>query len=136
MKRWKTSILAIALVGMLAGCSGGGKSAGPVETVDLTANNLAFGSKEITVEKGKTYKLVFNNSDNVEHDFAIDKIPVKIEMEGHEGGHSKKADLHVHSDVGKTESVQFTPKEAGIYNFYCTIAGHKEAGMVGELIVN
>lgn len=137
MKRWTVSIAAVALLAILAGCSGGTKSSGPVETVDLTANAMAFGSKELTLEKGKTYKLVFNNSDAVEHDFAIDKIPVKITAEGHDGGHgsSKKADLHVHADAGKTESVEFTPTEIGTYNFYCTVVGHKDAGMVGQLVV-
>lgn len=138
MKRWIVSIVAVVLLGLLAGCSGRGKSSGPVETIELTANAMAFGSRELTLEQGKTYRLVFNNSDAVEHDFAIDKIPVKIVTEGHEAGHGsspKKADLHVHSDAGKKESVEFTPTEAGTYTFYCTVAGHKDAGMVGQLVV-
>lgn len=132
-KRVMTMVAAIALVGVLAGCTGGSKSSGPVETIDLTANAMAFGSKEITIEKGKAYKLVFKNDDSVEHDFSVKKIPVKLTKKDDHGHGS--ADLHVHADGGKTESVEFTATEAGSYEFICTVAGHKDAGMTGKLIV-
>ncbi|MFZ5827534.1 MAG: cupredoxin domain-containing protein [Bacillota bacterium] len=136
MKRWIISVAAVAMLGVLAGCSGGAKETGPVETIDLTTTGMAFSTKEITLEKGKTYKLVLNNSDSVEHDFSIDKIPAKIVKAGHDDGHgSKKADLHVHAAAGKKESVTFTPTEAGAYTFYCSVIGHKDAGMVGQLVV-
>lgn len=138
MKRWVVPFLAVALVGVLAGCSSSTSTA-PAETIELTAANMAFGSKELTLEKGKTYKLVLKNTDSVEHDFAVTKIPIKVAKDGHKDeGHGTggtKADLHVHADAGKTEAVEFTVTEAGSYNFNCTVAGHKEAGMVGKVIV-
>lgn len=136
MKRLIALAMAVVLVGVLAGCSSGSGSKAAAETLELTAASMAFGAKEVTVQKGKTYKLVFKNNDAQEHDFAIDKIPVKVEKEGHDSGHgASKAALHVHSEAGKAESVEFTPTEAGVYSFYCSIAGHKDAGMVGKLIV-
>lgn len=138
MKRWHVAVLSLILVGALAGCSSGGPGSAPPETIDLTVGNVSYGTREITLEKGKSYQLVLANKDGTEHDFSIDKIPVKIVKEGHEGGHgsgSKKPDLHVHADAHKTESVVFTPVEAGTYTYYCTIPGHKESGMVGKLTV-
>lgn len=138
MKRWMAPVAALALAGVLAGCSGGSKSSAPAESIELTANSMAFGTPEFTLEKGKSYKLVFKNDDTVEHDFSIDKIAVKVAEEGHGGGHGSGAatpDLHVHAAAGATESVEFTPTEAGTYTFYCTVIGHKDAGMVGQLVV-
>ncbi|WP_374712925.1 cupredoxin domain-containing protein [Symbiobacterium terraclitae] len=138
MKRLTTALLVIALLGALAGCSFGAKSSEAAQTIEITTASMAFGTKELTLQKGKTYKLVIKNNDTVEHDFSIDEIPVKIAEEGHKGGHGagqKTPDLHVHAEAGKTESVVFTPTESGTYTFYCTVAGHKEAGMVGKLIV-
>jgi uncharacterized cupredoxin-like copper-binding protein len=37
---------------------------------------------------------------------------------------------------GETKTLEFTPTEAATYPIDCNIAGHKEAGMVGELIVD
>lgn len=31
--------------------------------------------------------------------------------------------------------MRFTPMEAGEYEFYCSVEGHREAGMKGKLIV-
>ena len=43
--------------------------------------------------------------------------------------------LHVAVGIGSTGTLQFTPSTPGTYQFICTVAGHKEAGMVGTLIV-
>lgn len=135
MKRWAVPLMAVALVSVLAGCSGSGNK-GAMETIGLNAGNMAFESKEITLEKGKTYKLVLNNRDSVEHDFSVDTIPVTKQKEGHSHhGAANKAALHVHSGAGKSEAIEFTPTEAGTYTFYCTVAGHKDAGMVGQVTV-
>ena len=59
-------------------------------------------------------------------------------MDDHEammsGMHGDSA-VHVAAAPGATGTVDFTPSEAGTYEFYCTIEGHKEAGMVGTLVV-
>ncbi len=37
--------------------------------------------------------------------------------------------------MGQTNTIEFTPTKPGTYEFFCTVAGHKEAGMVGTLVV-
>lgn len=37
--------------------------------------------------------------------------------------------------AGETKTLTFNSGAAGEYEFYCSIPGHREAGMVGKLIV-
>jgi uncharacterized cupredoxin-like copper-binding protein len=43
--------------------------------------------------------------------------------------------LHVAAGPAGQGKLTFTPSKAGTYEFYCTVAEHKEAGMVGTLTV-
>lgn len=43
--------------------------------------------------------------------------------------------LHIAADAGTKALIEFTPEEAGEYTFYCTVEGHRQAGMEGKLIV-
>ncbi|QHE52355.1 plastocyanin/azurin family copper-binding protein [Pontibacillus sp. HMF3514] len=52
--------------------------------------------------------------------------------DGH--GHSEQT-LHMNAKKGQTVRVKFIPKEVGEYEFFCSIPGHKEAGMVGKIKV-
>jgi uncharacterized cupredoxin-like copper-binding protein len=36
---------------------------------------------------------------------------------------------------GQSAMLEFTPSKPGTYEFWCTVAGHKEAGMTGTLVV-
>lgn len=49
--------------------------------------------------------------------------------------HHHEGVIAAHADPGTTATVMFTPTKAGEYDFTCTISGHKEAGMVGKLVV-
>ena len=46
-----------------------------------------------------------------------------------------EADIDVVLQPGESGTLSFTPTEAGEYEFYCTVIGHREAGMVGTLTV-
>ena len=50
-------------------------------------------------------------------------------------GHHGEGVVAAHAMPGMSASVMFTPTQIGEYEFYCTIPGHREAGMVGRLIV-
>jgi uncharacterized cupredoxin-like copper-binding protein len=134
MQRWQAGLAALVLAAALAGCTSSGQ---PAETVTVVAEGMTYAPKEITLVKGQPVKLVFQNKDSMLHDLSIDKIDANVK-EGHGADHGhghSDADLHVAADAGKSGDVIFTPKEEGTYTFYCTVAGHKEAGMVGTLIV-
>lgn len=135
MKRW--ILIMVTVVALAAtGCSGGA-SQGEPQTIEISTTNMAFSTKELTLDKGKPYKLVLENSDSLLHDFSIDKIPAKVKAEHgdkHEMG-GKKPDLHVSVDGGKSGSIEFTATKEGTYTYYCAVPGHKEAGMSGTLVI-
>lgn len=117
---------------VLAGCT----SAGPAQEVKLETNAMAFNTNQIEVVKGRPVKLNLVNDDSVLHDFAITKIDVKVKAAGHDNhAHADEADLHVSASAGKTGTVEFTPQAAGTYTYFCTVDGHRDAGMEGQLVV-
>jgi plastocyanin len=50
--------------------------------------------------------------------------------------HLDELDAHVAADADETATGGFnTGDEPGTYTYYCSVAGHRDAGMEGELIV-
>lgn len=85
--------------------------------VEVDATSFAFDPDEITVTTGEDIAIVLT-SDDLLHDFTIDDI-----------------DVHVAADRGETAEGGLRADEPGEYTYYCTVAGHREAGMEGTLVV-
>jgi uncharacterized cupredoxin-like copper-binding protein len=49
--------------------------------------------------------------------------------------HQPEYDLHFFARAGESSTLEFTALEPGTYEIFCSIEGHKEAGMIGKLIV-
>ncbi len=82
------------------------------------------------------------NEGTLEHDFSILEMPMAtmgataVPMEGHDmTAMGEEAQLHMAVTMGTGSAIEFTPTKPGTYEFFCTVAGHKEAGMVGTLVV-
>ncbi len=100
-----------------------GGSAGSGSSVDIEADpsgNLAFTSDKATAKAGKD-TINFTNDSPVPHD-------VKIENSAGEeiGG------TEVTSEGSDSAEVELKP---GTYTYFCSIPGHREAGMEGTLTV-
>jgi len=105
----------------------------------LQASDVKFLPEMLSIKAGDTVKLTLENEDAAEHDFQIDDIDAEILDGGVEagelgGGHDTAA-LAIHTKANETASVTFVANEPGTYEYYCTISGHKESGMVGTLTV-
>lgn len=104
----------------------GGKSeagaSGPGGTLALTAaeSELKFDKTELTSKPGKV-TIDFDNPSTIPHN-------VEIENEGGEvlGGTET---------IASTEESATVELEPGTYTFFCSIPGHREAGMEGTLTV-
>lgn len=134
---WRRLTLALILVFTLAACSGGTAGTTESKTITLTMNEFQFQPAELTVNVGQPVKLVLKNTGTVLHDFvSTDAMVTVIEEHGaeHEMG-GMHTTMHAAVDAGQQSTLEFKATQAGTYTFYCTIAGHKEAGMTGTLIV-
>jgi uncharacterized cupredoxin-like copper-binding protein len=119
----------------------------PAEPLDvsLMATDIAFNQNEVEVEAGRPVRLTLQNQGVLEHDFSIMEIPLNgritmtmtnADVGAHDMGHmSDMPKLHLAAPTNGSNAIEFTPSTPGEYQFYCTVAGHREAGMVGTLIV-
>lgn len=85
--------------------------------VEVTASSFAFAPDEITVRAGEDVAVVLTSED-VEHDVTVDEL-----------------DAHVAAAAGATAEGGFRADEPGELTFYCSVPGHREAGMEGTLVV-
>jgi plastocyanin len=93
--------------------TGGGSDA-----IEVVATDLAFDQSEITIPADTDVTVTLNNEGMLEHDFVVEDTDFATDIIG--GGES-------------TETVVNLP--AGEYTFYCSVPGHREAGMQGTLTV-
>ena len=105
--------------------------------------NFAFTPDVLEVNAGDVLEIAIQNVEPVLHDFTIDQIgaDVHISYLGGTGQHAhaeaeRDADVHFALTEPGSGVVHLRAFEAGEYVFYCSVPGHREAGMEGTLIVN
>ncbi|MGV1049352.1 MAG: plastocyanin/azurin family copper-binding protein [Solirubrobacterales bacterium] len=98
--------------------AGAGGSGGTIE-IAADESELKFDKTELTTKPGKV-TIDFDNPSPVPHDF-------KIEGDGKEIGGTET--------VASTEVTATVELEPGTYTFFCSVPGHREAGMEGTLVV-
>lgn len=107
-------------------------------------NEIRFFPSEVEFETGKLYRLVLHNPSSQKHYFSSEGLSRsvftrKVQLNG-KGG---KAIAEVKGNVreievypGGTAEWWFVPVKSGaISDLTCTIKGHAEAGMVGEITI-
>ena len=96
---------------------GGAKGAAEI-VIPADENDLAFVRKTVTASPGAV-ELTMANPSDTPHNIAVDR--------------PQKAAGAVVGKGGKSTITVAFP--AGRYEYYCSVPGHREAGMVGTLIV-
>ncbi|HEU5308713.1 MAG TPA: plastocyanin/azurin family copper-binding protein [Acidimicrobiia bacterium] len=131
MRRVRRSLVPLAAVLLTVGltaCGGGGDDGGgggyvppkgaSTEKISVHAKNFAFTPDTITAKPGiATIELT---SDGGAHDFVFDGAYSGFQVEV--------------SGTGSTDSQKIDLKP-GKYTFYCSLPGHRAAGMEGTLTV-
>ena len=107
-----------------ASTNGGGGGGGGSSTIQIEADpsgGLAFTSDQATAKAGEA-TLEFNNPQPVGHDADIEDSSGK-----------EVAETEVITE--SSDSVTIKDLKPGEYTFYCSVPGHREAGMEGTLTV-
>lgn len=113
----------------------------------VVATDLAFSTDTLRAKVGQPVTLHFRNEGALEHDWTVEGMRaehVEAVNGGASAGHhahmgaalsDEAIIVHVSALAGQEGTLTFTPTEPGRYKFVCTVAGHKEAGMHGTLVV-
>lgn len=122
--RTRTTTLAVAgvLALGLAACGGGGDSASEDVEADVEVtgtDSLKFEPSELEAEAG-TIAVGLTSGSSVEHNFVVEEANDTMVVEAPAG----------QTNVGTIDL------EAGTYTFYCSVPGHRTAGMEGTLTVS
>lgn len=126
MRTTTLSIPALLLAGALGltACGGGGDDGGggaaagggDGDAVTVVASEFAFDPGDITIPADTDVTVTLDNGEGgVEHDFTIDE-----------------ADVQIVADPGQTVDGTVNVA-AGDYTVYCSVPGHREAGMEASL---
>ncbi|TAJ18407.1 MAG: hypothetical protein EPO65_09100 [Dehalococcoidia bacterium] len=105
-------------------------------SIDMT--DLKFSTTALTSKAGDVLEVALNNKGSIEHDFSIAKLPgdKALRVGGKDTEVTKNGnDVHAHLKAGEAGAVRMKAATAGTYEFFCTVPGHKEAGMKGTLTV-
>jgi Cupredoxin-like domain len=100
-----------------AGGPGGTKT--PTMTGVITIEDLRFVGNSPQMKDGEVLGLIITNPENVPHSFDIDSL-----------------DIHVQVAPESTTAVAIEPSGPGELVFYCSVFGHRAAGMAGTITVD
>lgn len=104
---------------LLAACDGavsGQEAAAPPRIVSM--RQFRFQPDEIRVPAGVPVALTLDNLELLPHSLDIDALDLHIPLEGQE-----------------EKTIVLPAAPPGVYEVYCGVPGHREAGMVSTLIV-
>ena len=117
---------ATVLVALMVGACGGGGGSGddsapdPGRPDDITvkAKEYRFEPADLAIDAGRPYLVAVENIGSIPHDLAV-----------------KDAGFKVTVQRGRTGRKTLTVAKPGRYEIYCSLPGHKSAGMHGSLTV-
>jgi len=105
-------IAAVATLAVVAGCQA------PTPELNLVMTDYAFEPKQLSLTPGQRAVLVLQNKGTMEHNLEIPELGLNSQPVA--PGQTVKLDV---------------AGPARVYKLLCTIPGHEEQGMVGELRV-
>jgi uncharacterized cupredoxin-like copper-binding protein len=127
LKRRAVVLFAGTAAAVIGGCGGGsdgdtstaGSTEAPAgEKITVVGKEFSYDPATLTLKAGQPFTIVLKNTGSIEHDITVDDAKFKLTVPGN---NTREKGLEV--------------DEPGTYQFYCSLPGHKSAGMKGELTV-
>lgn len=139
--QWQRLVAAavLAAVGLTLGACGGGDDdketaggetkdsttvtapsavGGAGSKIEVTGKEFSFSPTTLTLIAGQPTLIVLKNTGSIEHDITVSDAGFKLTVAG-----------------GKSGDKELKIDKPGSYEFHCSVAGHKDAGMKGTLTV-
>lgn len=135
-RRLTAAAVVVAAGAVLAGCGGSGTDMDTSIEVRGT-QDFAFEPAELTAPAGEEVTVELTADETVEHNVTIEDAADVGQAEG-VGDHPETPDSDlgvVHTAAGETATGTFTIDEPATYTVYCSVPGHREAGMEATLEV-
>lgn len=138
------SLVAVVFTALIAGCGGGNEAkddgrttAGEPQKLTVAMSELKFEPAVLTVQTGRPVQIIVTNKGTARHDFVISGMPatgIKNAVDQH-GAMTQEGMIMADTQPGREAKIAFTPTTTGEYEIYCSLIGHKDAGMKGTLRV-
>ncbi|QIB74430.1 multicopper oxidase domain-containing protein [Halogeometricum borinquense] len=103
--------------------------------ITVTGSEWVLAPDAFQARVGQELTIRFENVGEVAHNLTVGEFPTDertVAEQDDEGSFIVKTDT---IQPGETTSVTFTPASTGTFPYWCDVAGHREAGMVGEMTV-
>ena len=147
-----TRVLGLAAVAaftsVLAACGGAAEEANPAsvalfiapvdQSLAIEMADVKFSVGAISAKSGEVVEITLANKGSIEHDFSIATLPGEKAFRvggkdialGHGG-----SEAHAHLKASAKGVLRLRASSPGTYEFFCSVTGHKGAGMKGTLAV-
>lgn len=112
------ALLTVAVVG----CSAAGVGQGPqplTAQITVEAGDLYFSPSQLAVPAAGQVTIALVDTGRIPHNLTVDELGIQVV-----------------APAGRTGEALLSDLAPGTYDFYCSISGHREAGMVGTLTVS
>ena len=90
-----------------------------ITEISVVGTEYGFSPVSISVKAGEQVKITFRNNGKALHNLTLEELGIGTKTIG----------------GGKTDVVEFTVPSSGTYTFFCSVSGHRAAGMEGSLKV-
>lgn len=101
-----------------AGGSGSQIGERTIPGVEVVGKEFSYNPAKLTLKAGQDVFIILKNTGSIEHDITVSDSGFKLTVAG-----------------GKTGNKMLKVDKPGTYEFHCSLSGHKDAGMKGELTV-
>lgn len=85
----------------------------------ISGTEYSFSPSSITISAGDQVTISFKNTGRALHNLVVSQLGIGTRTIG----------------AGQTDTIEFTAPASGTYTFFCSVSGHRAAGMEGSLKV-
>lgn len=89
-----------------------------IPTFNISARNYSYSRNEIKVRRGEKVRIILDVTEGM-HDWVVDELNVRTPI----------------IKAGETATIEFTPDQSGVFEFYCSVGQHRKFGMYGNFVV-